>query len=116
MIRRPPRSTRTDTLFPYTTLVRSIRVNRDAMARLGVTAQDVQGTVTATIGGRTSGQIFEGDRRFPVVIRLSEAQRADIGLLQRSEEHTSELQSLMRISYAVFCLKKKKNKEITQSM
>src|SRR3546814_3957162 len=95
-----------------------IRVNRDAMARLGVTAQDVQDTVTATIGGRTSGQIFEGDRRFPVVIRLSEAQRADIGLLQqvqvpvagggyvpRSEEHTSELQSLMRISYAVFCLK-----------
>src|SRR3546814_4383693 len=95
-----------------------IRVNRDAMARLGVTAQDVQDTVTATIGGRTSGQIFEGDRRFPVVIRLSEAQRADIGLLQqvqvpvagggRSEEHTSELQSLMRSSYAVFCLKKKK--------
>jgi cobalt-zinc-cadmium resistance protein CzcA len=42
-----------------------IRVNRDAMARLGVTAQDVQDTVTATIGGRTSGQIFEGDRRFP---------------------------------------------------
>ncbi len=60
-----------------------IRVNRDAMARLGVTAQDVQDTVTATIGGRTSGQIFEGDRRFPVVIRLSEAQRADIGLLQQ---------------------------------
>ena len=58
-----------------------IRVNRDAMARLGVTAQDVQDTVTATIGGRTSGQIFEGDRRFPVVIRLSETQRADIGLL-----------------------------------
>ncbi|UYY79662.1 efflux RND transporter permease subunit [Sphingomonas sp. R1] len=60
-----------------------IRVNRDAMARLGVTAQDVQDTVTATIGGRTSGQIFEGDRRFPVVIRMSEAQRADIGLLQQ---------------------------------
>jgi cobalt-zinc-cadmium resistance protein CzcA len=59
-----------------------IRVNRDAMARLGVTAQDVQDTVTATIGGRTSGQIFEGDRRFPVVIRLSEAQRS-IGLLQQ---------------------------------
>ncbi|MDT9081547.1 efflux RND transporter permease subunit, partial [Escherichia coli] len=60
-----------------------IRVNRDAMARLGVTAQDVQDIVTATIGGRTSGQIFEGDRRFPVVIRLSEAQRADIGLLEQ---------------------------------
>jgi cobalt-zinc-cadmium resistance protein CzcA len=60
-----------------------IKVNRDAMARLGVTAQDVQDTVTATIGGRTSGMIFEGDRRFPVVIRLSDAQRADINLLQQ---------------------------------
>ncbi|MET4898331.1 CusA/CzcA family heavy metal efflux RND transporter [Sphingomonadaceae bacterium jetA1] len=58
-----------------------IRVNRDAMARLGVTAQDVQDTVTATIGGRTSGTIFEGDRRFPVVIRLSDAQRADLDRL-----------------------------------
>jgi len=60
-----------------------IRVNRDAMARLGVTAQDLQDTVTATVGGRASGTIFEGDRRFPVVVRLSEAQRADIGLLQQ---------------------------------
>jgi len=58
-----------------------IRVNRDAMARLGVTAQDVQDTITATIGGRNSGMIFEGDRRFPVVIRLSEAERADLGTL-----------------------------------
>jgi cobalt-zinc-cadmium resistance protein CzcA len=60
-----------------------IRVNRDAMARLGVTAQDVQDTVTATLGGRTAGMIFEGDRRFPVVIRLSDSQRADIGLLEQ---------------------------------
>ncbi|WP_313442299.1 CusA/CzcA family heavy metal efflux RND transporter [Novosphingobium sp.] len=60
-----------------------IRVNRDAMSRLGVTAQDVQDVVTATVGGREAGMIFEGDRRFPVVIRLSEAQRADIGLLQQ---------------------------------
>ena len=60
-----------------------IKVNRDAMARLGVTAQDVQDTVTATIGGRNSGMIFEGDRRFPVVIRLSDAQRADIDLLRQ---------------------------------
>ncbi|QSR16500.1 efflux RND transporter permease subunit [Novosphingobium sp. KA1] len=60
-----------------------IKVNRDAMARLGVTAQDVQDTVTATLGGRTSGMIFEGDRRFPVVIRLSDTQRADINLLQQ---------------------------------
>ena len=60
-----------------------IRVNRDAMARLGVTAQDVQDVVSATIGGRTAGMIFEGDRRFPVVIRLSEAQRADLAQLQQ---------------------------------
>ncbi len=60
-----------------------IRVNRDAMARLGVTAQDVQEVVGATLGGRVAGTICEGDRRFPVVIRLSEAQRADFGLLQQ---------------------------------
>ena len=60
-----------------------IRVDRDAMARVGVTAQDVQDVITATLGGRTSGMIFEGDRRFPVVIRLSDAQRADLGLLAR---------------------------------
>ncbi len=60
-----------------------IRVDRDAMARVGVTAQDVQDVITATIGGRTSGMIFEGDRRFPVVIRLSEAQRADMGVIEQ---------------------------------
>ncbi|MBN8812199.1 MULTISPECIES: efflux RND transporter permease subunit [unclassified Sphingomonas] len=60
-----------------------IRVNRDAMARLGVTAQDVQDLVAATLGGREAGMIFEGDRRFPVVLRLSEAQRADFEALAR---------------------------------
>jgi cobalt-zinc-cadmium resistance protein CzcA len=60
-----------------------IRANRDAMARLGVTAQDVQDIVTATLGSREAGTIFEGDRRFPVVIRLSETQRADIGVLEQ---------------------------------
>ena len=60
-----------------------IRVNRDAMARLGVTAQDVQDLVAATLGGREAGMIFEGDRRFPVVLRLSEAQRADFDALAR---------------------------------
>ena len=58
-----------------------IRPNRDAMARLGVTAGDVQDTVAATIGGRQAGMIFEGDRRFPVVIRLAEQARADPGAL-----------------------------------
>ncbi|HUD92902.1 CusA/CzcA family heavy metal efflux RND transporter, partial [Sphingobium sp.] len=60
-----------------------IRVNRDAMSRVGVTAQDVQDIVTATLGGRESGMIFEGDRRFPVMIRLSDAQRADIATLKQ---------------------------------
>jgi len=58
-----------------------IKVNRDAMARLGVTAADVQDTISATIGGRQAGMIYEGDRRFPVVIRLSDAQRADFEAL-----------------------------------
>src|SRR3546814_18316379 len=94
MIRRPPRSTRTDTLFPYTTLFRSRFLT--AMAPW---------------------------QRAPVVtLGLAFAQPANIGMhdhrivaereagwgMGRSEEHTSELQSLMRISYAVFCLKKKK--------
>src|SRR3546814_9456460 len=74
MIRRPPRSTRTDTLFPYTTLFRSIEVLPDSFGFL----------------------------------RSSEANYL-AGPDRRSEEHTSELQSLMRISYAVFCLKKKRN-------
>ncbi|MEG3175463.1 CusA/CzcA family heavy metal efflux RND transporter [Sphingomonas sp. RB3P16] len=60
-----------------------IRVDRDAMARVGVTAQDVQDTITATLGGRAAGVIFEGDRRFPVVIRLTDAERADLGLLEQ---------------------------------
>ncbi len=60
-----------------------IRANRDAMARLGVTARDVQDVVTATIGGREAGTIFEGDRRFPVVIRLSDAQRSDLSVLEQ---------------------------------
>src|SRR3546814_13121491 len=75
MIRRPPRSTRTDTLFPYTTLFRSARGHAS-----GVAGRDPPG--------------------------LSEP----LGDRFRSEEHTSELQSLMRISYAVFCLKKKRQK------
>src|SRR3546814_4265784 len=89
MIRRPPRSTRTDTLFPYTTLFRSGRRRRALRsARLAV---PLHGVLDAAAGGH------------PV-------QRAagDLGTVGRSEEHTSELQSLMRISYAVFCLKKKK--------
>src|SRR3546814_5045643 len=85
MIRRPPRSTRTDTLFPYTTLFRSARRH--------------------AAGGRPLGLLAE------VLRQLSrQGVRTGVPSLVRSEEHTSELQSLMRISYAVFCLKKK-NKE-----
>src|SRR3546814_20044457 len=86
MIRRPPRSTRTDTLFPYTTLFRSHtaahRARRDALVALSTDAGVTPPTAAAAY-----------EIPFPVT--------------DRSEEHTSELQSLMRISYAVFCLKKK---------
>src|SRR3546814_9676868 len=94
MIRRPPRATRTDTLFPYTTLFRSKLVRDDVHFRQ-------PGDVLAVIAGH----------HLAVVARaLRGGADHGRGLLQRlrSEEHTSELQSLMRISYAVFCLKKKK--------
>src|SRR3546814_4078271 len=89
MIRRPPRSTRTDTLFPYTTLFRSAEFCR----RQRLPANDA---------------IIQFDGRVTGVERKREAAR-HILAGRRSEEHTSELQSLMRISYAVFCLKKKNN-------
>src|SRR3546814_11348063 len=91
MIRRPPRSTRTDTLFPYTTLFRSAR-------RLQLPGH--RGRQVESGGRRRRG----GQR-----VRLG-AEPPGIDLGDRSEEHTSELQSLMRISYAVFCLKKKKKR------
>src|SRR3546814_8881408 len=99
MIPRPPRSTRTDTLFPYTTLVRSTRVT------------------PAEAGGTGAGRTLTLDRARPV--RVPKTKPPDRGTPRpppsaactalRSEEHTSELQSLMRISYAVFCLKQKKS-------
>src|SRR3546814_2348887 len=97
MIRRPPRSTRTDTLFPYTTLFRSGTGRHRLPDRL---AED-QGAVLeagADPGRRALGR-RSGERR--------DRGRPLGRLNQRSEEHTSELQSLMRISYAVFCLKNK---------
>src|SRR3546814_3418877 len=90
MIRRPPRSTRTDTLFPYTTLFRSL------LERCGVGSRLV--SFDANAFSTYAGLDLRGVR----VICLSYMNAG------RSEEHTSELQSLMRISYAVFCLKKKK--------
>src|SRR3546814_8945291 len=93
MIRRPPRSTRTDTLFPYTTLFRSSR------GRSGAREYPRQ----RDLGGADQDAGGVGNRRFPLHSQMERTQRAD----ERSEEHTSELQSLMRISYAVFCLKNK---------
>src|SRR3546814_7075780 len=105
MIRRPPRSTRTDTLFPYTTLFRSSWTRR--LARLWRSRG--RRRRSCEVGHAKSVWIW---RR--IVSRIAAARSLDspgsVTVLLRSEEHTSELQSLMRISYAVFCLKKKKQK------
>src|SRR3546814_1468733 len=100
MIRRPPRSTRTDTLFPYTTLFRS-----DGIAdALGV--NDSRFVPSIRMADETGGY---------VVAEITQPERDNAPAAQfkprmRSEEHTSELQSLMRISYAVFCLQTKKTR------
>src|SRR3546814_8212847 len=113
MIRRPPRSTRTDTLFPYTTLFRSSTrrlpgrrglLPPSRAVSLGWSGEPV-GVLDRRrlgVGGCLSERVEGGDQRTERAV-----QRADV--VVRSEEHTSELQPLMRISYAVFCLKKKKN-------
>src|SRR3546814_5972041 len=123
MIRRPPRSTRTDTLFPYTTLFRSLISGRGAALRQ-----------RAKHDGEHRGHADEGDHhqqslhdppphaglplqlpshgrlaassRFNAAVACAGAAIRAMVLIARSEEHTSELQSLMRTSYAVFCLKK----------
>src|SRR3546814_1899503 len=108
MIRRPPRSTRTDTLFPYTTLFRSARrrVGEDILAD-GRADRELGIVFIAREGrGRVRRQIDAVD----LLDALEIARSANAG---RSEEHTSELQSLMRISYAVFCLQKKKKSQQT---
>src|SRR3546814_4801037 len=98
MIRRPPRSTRTDTLFPYTTLFRSVL--RDDQIELSAAGEHIALPLLESI--LASLQLLAALRLHLLeVIFLSVEE-------DRSEEHTSELQSLMRISYAVFCLKKKK--------
>src|SRR3546814_6618775 len=134
MIRRPPRSTRTDTLFPYTTLFRSPnlyllcvgggRAGRTAQRRrtsaLSLWAQRSGHQGQSNWYGTPSERCVNGDNVRQVDSYAGERKRHDLavcrgaekGRLHRSEEHTSELQSLMRISYAVFCLKKKKQKQI----
>src|SRR3546814_10219021 len=113
MIRRPPRSTRTDTLFPYTTLFRSV----GQIASLGARRADDPATHTPRGNPhRAAGAspIRRADQHRRRAVRDHWApSRGNDGHRGRSEEHTSELQSLMRISYAVFCLKKKNtNKQI----
>src|SRR3546814_9306752 len=100
MIRRPPRSTRTDTLFPYTTLFRSVA--RQPSDQLGV----------EHVGRHDEDQhaAVLQQRQRTLIEQLFQPRTA-LALI-RSEEHTSELQSLMRISYAVFCLKKKKKEQM----
>src|SRR3546814_8156265 len=120
MIRRPPRSTRTDTLFPYTTLFRS-QAGRSCLLhrqfRMGVNidierleigqqfSQVRQGNGCAVGGGVLSHDDLQTNH--PQIATRC----AQLLSFRRSEEHTSKLQSLMRISYAVFCLKKKKHKK-----
>src|SRR3546814_4885707 len=121
MIRRPPRSTRTDTLFPYTTLFRSRleigvvdpavihpQLRRQIADRGFILTADVE-LVLRRSRQLVAGVILPRDcvlGEFRVEPGIA---AVDLESFERSEEHTSQLQSLMRISYAVFCLKKKKN-------
>src|SRR3546814_1293533 len=105
MRRRPPRSTRTDTLFPYTTLFRSVkggRIREAAIPRMMQLVKDKLGLQRWSASDCSLERITS--RNVPKLAGLD-----------RSEEHTSELQSLMRISYAVFCLKKKKYRHHTDN-
>src|SRR3546814_2022277 len=118
MIRRPPRSTRTDTLFPYTTLFRSglragsscrtdcpgVRGGRSGVGSPGRAGRPV-------VEGGEGGEVHGGD--LVVVVDVAVPERGLALWPARSEEHTSELQSLMRLSYAVFCLKKNKTRHHT---
>src|SRR3546814_10844741 len=104
MIRRPPRSTRTDTLFPYTTLFRSGRTG------FGLTlVQNLALGIDRISVEYRRGQLDVGPAEIGdgLLAQVADAHPRDDGKGQRSEEHTSELQSQMRISYAVFCLQKK---------
>src|SRR3546814_9884107 len=112
MIRRPPRSTRTDTLFPYTTLFRSVmQISTASTSPEITTLKDddflFRTVPTDAVQGRALAQVAreKGVKSVAIIYVNNDYGK---GLADRSEEHTSELQSLMRISYAVFCLNKKK--------
>src|SRR3546814_10574663 len=109
MLRQPPRSTRTDTLFPYTTLFRSV------VARVAKKKGAIVIGMVSTPFNVERARIFKGDeglnklrKESDTVVVLDNNRLLKYVPNLRSEEHTSELQSLMRNSYAVFCLKKKK--------
>src|SRR3546814_5781441 len=117
MIRRPPRSTRTDTLFPYTTLFRSEELEAEALTDLLNSYLNEMSKICLKYGGTIDKfigdcvMVFFGD---PASQGAKKDAVAAVSMAIRSEEHTSELQSLMRISYAVFCLKKKTQTHPTQ--
>src|SRR3546814_17649499 len=107
IIRRPPRSTRTDTLFPYTTLFRSMTTDITRV-RIDTTLGAIELELDAAKAPKTVANFvqYANDGHYDGLVFHR--------VIKRSEEHTSELQSLMRISYAVFCLKKKNtNNKIT---
>src|SRR3546814_5416909 len=132
MIRRPPRSTRTDTLFPYTTLFRSILALDRALRLLArqrlifeqrageqvelvdIVGQHLACGLFAFLDEAADFGVDQLGCFFGHILRARHAvAEENLVLIIRSEEHTSELQSLMRISYAVFCLKKKKSHYLT---
>src|SRR3546814_3992695 len=115
MLRRPPRSNRTDTLCPYTTLFRSAGMREAVGGQFGCAIAQIKWDMLlerhrATKAVATVRSKAEGLRTIPPYHPLRSTRRRRPRRPARSEEHTSELQSLMRISYAVFCLKKKKKK------
>src|SRR3546814_2401182 len=117
MIRRPPRSTRTDTLFPYTTLFRSLEAwNKKLLAEGKDPVNSRRVTNIGTFRAYVEAYLRANPRihqQMTLLVRqlAPGADGLPLQIYCRSEEHTSELQSLMRISYAVFCLKKKKKTE-----
>src|SRR3546814_561953 len=111
MIRRPPRSTRTDTLFPYTTLFRSLALVEDA-DHVGVG----QPCRVARLAHEPGCEVAVIPHPRMHDLERDDAVETLVMGLVRSEEHTSELQSLMRISYAVLCLKKKKKNTIKNTL
>src|SRR3546814_7333808 len=112
MIRRPPRSTRTDTLFPYTTLFRS-QIAHEGFSHQRQVDQHAEDPhqftrlLVRTVEQATEHMLIDHDEECRSAGGVQQTQDRAVLDVARSEEHTSELQSLMRISYAVFCFKKK---------